>query len=181
MNVGNTGRKHLIFKAVAILGLVCAGLESVSNAGQGEGYQPAGSWAWSIESVRGAVPALVTLHKDGTVSISEGSMFLTPNGGKKSPGHGVWERTGPLSFGGTSLSMRYDPNGKLLGFARTRTALYFMNDPNHIQGVMYVETGDDCTDLGCPDPLSPDAIWSPLPGVPFAISGTRIQRVEVPE
>jgi len=175
-----TKKRFLILPAVAILALVHAGLVSLSSANQGEGYQPAGSWVWSIYSspVMPPVPALVTLHSDGTGSVATASMFLTPNGGKLSPGHGVWERTGPLSFGGTSLYMRYDSEGELVGFTRARTALYFVNDPDHIAGVMYVETGAPCDEAGCQDPLSPDVVWT---GRLLDITGTRIHKVDVPD
>ncbi len=107
-------------------------------------------------------------------------MFRTGDGGKSSPGHGVWERTGPKSFGGTSLYMRYNSDGKLVGFTRARTALHFVDDPDHIMGVMHVENGAPCvgTPPVCEDPLSPDTVWT---GAPVLISGTRIHRVEVPE
>jgi len=165
-------RKCLIVPAVAILALVYAG--SVSSAYQEEGYQPAGAWAWTITSAQGSAPALVTLHHNGTVSVSAASMF-NPGKGYLSPGHGVWERTGPMSFGGTTLYMRYDQYGSVAGFMRACTALQFAGDPDHIEGLMYVERCDGCT-----DPLGPDVIWKG-PGIPVFVLGTRIQRVEVPE
>ena len=176
--MSNTNWKCLILPAVAILALVYAG--SVSSA-QEEGYQPAGAWGWTITSQTGVVaPALVTLHHNGTVSVSAASMFKTGDGGTLSPGHGVWERTGPKSFGGTTLYMRFDSSGVLEGFLRARTALNFADDPDHTEGVMYQETAS-CVDSpsGCEDPLSPDLVWKN--GRFAQVSGTRILRLEVPE
>ena len=168
-------RKCLILPAVAILALVYAGFVSVSSARQEEGYQPAGSWVWSISMGGVPSPAFVTLHSDGTVSVSSASMF-------NSPGHGAWVRTGPKSFGGTTLYMRHDASGNLLGFMRARTALHFVDDPDHIEGLIYVEIGQACAPpSGCPDPLSPDAIWTATTVTPVPLSGTRIHRVEIPE
>ncbi len=177
----NINWKYLILPAVAILALVYAG--SVSSAYQEEGYQPAGAWGWTItSSSTGAVqPALVTLHHNGTVSVSAASMFNTgASGGKLSPGHGVWERTGPKSFGGTTLYMVFDSSGALTGFLRARTALKFAADPDHMEGVMYQENAL-CADSpnGCEDPLSPDLVWTR--GRFAQVTGTRIQRLEVPE
>jgi hypothetical protein len=166
-------RKCLILPAIAILALVHAGFVSVSSANENEGYQPAGAWAWTITSPMGSTPALVTLHQGGTVSVSTASMFQ-PGTGYYSPGHGVWERTGPRSFGGITLYMIYDKDGNQSGFMRARTALNFSYDPDHIEGLMYL---DKCT--GCTDPLSEDASWTPP--ISVNVSGTRIQRVEVPE
>jgi hypothetical protein len=171
-------RKCLILPAVAILALVYAG--TVSNAHQEEGYQPAGAWGWTITSPLGSAPAFVTLHHNGTVSVSAASMFNTSSGGKLSPGHGVWERTGPKSFGGTTLYMVFDPSGNLAGLLRARTALNFAGDPDHMEGVMYQENAS-CADSpsGCADPLSPDLVWTN--GRFVQVSGTRIYKLDVPE
>ncbi len=168
--MSTVSRKCLILPAIAILALVYAGFVSVSSAN--EGYQPAGAWAWTI---MGSAPALVTLHQGGTASVSTASMFQ-PGFGYSSPGHGVWERTGPRSFGGTTLYMLYNAAGIQNGFMRARTALNFAGDPDHIEGLMYI---DKCT--GCTDPLSENVIWTPLIPILVNVSGTRIQRVEVPE
>ena len=81
-------RKCLILPALAIFALAYAGFVSVSSAEENEGYQPAGAWAWTITSAQGSAPALVTLHHNGTVSVSAASMF-NPGKGYLSPGHGV--------------------------------------------------------------------------------------------
>ena len=173
--------KCVILPAVAILSLVIAG--SVSSAYQEEGYQPGGAWGWTITSPMGSAPALVTLHQDGTVSVSSASMFNTgpPVNGKLSPGHGVWERTGPKSFGGTTLYMLFDSTGTQIGFLRARTALSFAGDPDHIEGVMYLENSSCGAGSlsGCEDPLSPDLVWTR--GRFVQVTGIRIHRLEVPE
>lgn len=170
-------RKCLILSAIASLTLVYAGFVSVSSANENEGYQPAGAWAWTITSMQGSSPALVTLHPGGTVSVSTASMFrfgyVAPFG-YSSPGHGVWGRTGPKSFGGTTLYMLYDDTGIQNGFMRACTALNFAGDPDHIEGLMSIER---CP--GCTDPLSENGSWTSPTFVD--VSGTRIQTVEVPE
>jgi hypothetical protein len=158
-----------------------------SNINQGEGYQIAGSWVSATHyGAPGSVPALLTVHKDRTFSVSDGLMFLGPGGGKFSPLHGVWEHTGPKSLGGTALFMVYAPTGMLVGFGRARTALNFVDDPDHIEGLMYLEIGPPCTSppFGCSDPLSPTATWTPISSMPpggFPVSATRIHRVEMPD
>ncbi len=170
-------RKCLILPAVAILAVVYAGLVSISSANQGEGYQPAGAWVWSITTPNGTAPALVTFHSDGTVFVAPASV------GKSSPGHGAWERTGPRSFGGTCLIMNFDSGGNFVGFQRTRSALHFVDDPDHIAGELYVDLGVPCAidHVRCLDPLGPDANWTLISINPHLISGTRIQRAEIPD
>jgi len=188
MSYAILNRRLLLLLAVIVLLAAPAGLVagSNSNQGQAEGYQPAGSWVWWTSfGTPGSVPALVTYHTDGTLSGADGLMFLTPDGGKISPIHGVWERTGPKGFGGASLYMLYNPAGTLVGFARARSALHFVDDPDHIEGVMFVDIGLPCASppFGCPDPVSPGATWTPHPMMPpggFPVSATRIHRVETP-
>jgi hypothetical protein len=173
-------RKFFILPALAISALVlAAGFVSVSNAEGEEGYQPAGAWGWTITSSKGSAAALVTLHHKGTVSVSTASMFDTgADDGKLSAGHGVWERTGPKSFGGTTLYMHFNALGLVDGFTRASTALHFAGDPDHIEGVMYVEH-TRCADLTrCAEPMDPDLAWA---GGLVEVSGTRILRLEVPE
>jgi len=161
--------------------------DSIQDRQNNKGYEPTGSWVWSTSfGTPGSAPALATFHKEGTVTVSDAFMFLTFNGGKMSPLHGVWERTGPKSFGGTSLWMSYNATGTLVRFARARSALHFVEDPDHIEGVMYIDLGSPCASppFGCPDPLSSEATWTPQPMMPpggFPVSATRIHRVEIPE
>lgn len=169
-------RRRLVW-AVAILALVYFGVVSHSAASENEGYRPAGAWAWTITSSQGSSPALVTLHQGGTVSVATASMFrlgYSPPFGYSSPGHGVWERTGPRSFGGTTLYMLYDDTGVQNGFMRACTGLSFADDPDHIEGLMSIEM---CP--GCTDPLSESANWT-IPSF-VTVSGTRIPKVEVPQ
>ncbi len=67
-----------------------------------------GTWVWTTNN---QIPALLTLHIDGTVSVSDGRMFggLQPNSPTRlTPLHGVWERTGFQSIGGTTLYLIFD-------------------------------------------------------------------------
>jgi hypothetical protein len=171
----NYGLRYELDRHNHPLARVFAGFVSVSSANENEGYQPAGAWAWTITSPMGSAPALVTLHQGGTVSVSTASMFKA-GFSYSSPGHGMWERTGPKSFGGMTLYMLYDDTGMQNGFMRARTALSFADDPDHIEGLMYI---DYCN--GCTDPLSDEVNWVPTTPILVNVSGTRIQRVEVPE
>jgi hypothetical protein len=65
-------------------------------------------------------------------------------------------------------------------------ALQFVDDPDHIEGVMYLDIGPPYASppFGCSDPVRHGATWTQLPIVPpggFHVSATRIHRVEIPE
>ena len=99
-----------------------------------------GTWVWTTNN---QIPALLTLHLDGTVSVSDGRMFggLQPNSTTRlTPLHGVWERTGFQSIGGTSLYLIFDATtGLLTAWGRSRTSITFADDFDHFQGKMFVE------------------------------------------
>ncbi len=102
-------------------------------------------------------------------------MFNTRDNGKRSPGHGVWERTAAESAGGTTPHMRYDALGFLIGFMRARTALHLTDDPDHMEGVIYLKNAS-CEDTpgGCADLLSSDLVWTT--GRFVEVSGIRIEK-----
>ncbi|MBZ5622226.1 MAG: hypothetical protein LAQ69_26380 [Acidobacteriia bacterium] len=142
-----------------------------------------GTWVWTTNN---QIPALLTLHLDGTVSVSDGRMFggLQPNSTTRlSPLHGVWERTGFQSIGGTSLYLIFDATtGLLTAWGRSRTSITFADDFDHFQGKMFVETLPCAAGppVSCPDPQATGAKWVANPSMPpdgFPISATRLERV----
>lgn len=90
----------LVLMAAAIppcfytLGIVVLG----TSAGQSVIPQPWGTRVWLTHLQPGqALPALVTIHQDGTILFSNGNMFggLPGSTIRATPLSGVWERTGP--------------------------------------------------------------------------------------
>lgn len=147
--------------------------------------QPWGTWVWQTSFGPGlSLPALLTLDKDGTVSVSDGQMFGGLPGAttRYSPLHGVWERTGAGRIGGTSLWLIFDaPSGVLVAIGRCRTALTLTSGGEALEGTMFLETLPCFAGpLGCPDPLDPAAPWLPYPNLPptgLAVSAKRLHRV----
>ena len=146
-----------------------------------------GTWVWRIHvSPTIANPSLVTLHIDGTVSVTDGNMFGSPTAASRrylTPAHGVWVRTGWQSVGGTSLYLISDATtGALVAWGRARTSLTFADDFDSFQGRVFVETLPCAAGppVSCPDPLSADAKWAANPNMPpdgFPVSATRLERV----
>ncbi|MGE5361142.1 MAG: hypothetical protein ACM3NQ_19160 [Bacteroidales bacterium] len=144
--------------------------------------QPWGTWAWSTHRpAGGTLPAIITYHKDGTLTGSDGIMFgidYPPalNTSRESLIHGVWERTGPLSFRGTSLYMQFAPNGNVIAWGRSRSDLHFVGDADHFEGTMWLDSLQCPTPFTCPDPTT--GAW--IAGASRAVSGVRLHRVEPP-
>ena len=147
--------------------------------------QPWGTWVWRTLTPGGAaVPALVTLHKDGTVAVSDLSMFggLPGSAIRATPLSGVWERTGPHAIGGTPLYLVFNSTTNLLiGYGRVRTALEFpAGVQGELQGTMFLDFLACPTPFSRPDPQDPSAAWQAFnPLAPsFVVSATRLRRVE---
>ena len=170
--------------AIALIGVVSGvAAEPQQSRAFGRWGQVWGTWVWTINN---QLPALVTLHIDGTVSVSDGRMFggLQPNSTiRLTPLHGVWERTGFQSIGGTSLYLLFDATtGVLLAWGRSRVSITFADDFDHFQGKMFVETLPCAAGppVSCPDPLAAGAKWVPNANVQadgLPISATRLERV----
>jgi hypothetical protein len=154
--------------------------------------QPVGSWVWTTDlGSLGSMPALVTFFGDGTLAVTDSLTFgdpVAPRGhsARTSLLHGVWRlaRTHPLTgrrtFIGTNLWLRFNAAGLVVGYGRSRSSLELV-DPDHLEGVMFVESLGGCvTDvapIGCPDPTDPDAVWTPSPDMPaggFPVSATKM-------
>jgi hypothetical protein len=146
-----------------------------------------GTWVWKTNNV---LPALVTLHVDGTLSIADGTMFggVLPNSTTRmTPAHGGWVRTGWQSIAGTSLYLVFDSTtGLISAWGRARTSLQFADNFNSFQGKMFIEilpcaAGPvAAAPVNCPNPLEPAAKWVPQPNLPkdgFDVSGSRLSVV----
>jgi hypothetical protein len=95
--------------------------------------------------------------------------------------HGVWERTGWQSIGGTSLYVVFDATtGAVMKYGRARSSLQFAGDFNSFKGKIFIESLICATPLTCPNPLDPAAKWDPNPTMPFdgfTVTGQRLERI----
>ena len=134
-----------------------------------------GTWLHKVEGV--SLPALVTIHVDGTLTVTSGFTFGAGFPMRISPIHGVWERVGPKTIHATSLFFLFDENGVLTGYPRNRCRLQYSNDFNSYKGTEFMET-ISCSASNCPDPLDLKVTWTPSPpATGFAISATRLKLV----
>jgi hypothetical protein len=152
-----------------------------------------GTWAWQTSlpvspGLEMPLPALVTYHIDGTVSVADATMLgglpAAANPFMYTPGQGVWEHTGHHEFGGTSLYLRFDRStGILLGILRSRAHIEFGADFDHIKGTMHLDFLSCSSPLTCPDPVSapPEAWQSFGPVSDFSFTATRLHVVPMPE
>ncbi len=175
----------------ALVAVLAAGLLAIANplqpqaSASDQGPQPWGTWVWQTSFGPGmSMPALLTLHKDGTLSVSDGLMFggLPGSATRMSPLHGVWERTGPGRIGGTSLWLISDASsGVLVAIGRCRTSLQLTRDGEALEGKMFLEVLPCNGPLGCQDPLDPAGLWLPYPNLPptgyLDVSARRLHRV----
>ncbi len=178
-------RRVAIAVCVAIAGALFLAVAPSVVAQQDEGYQPWGTWAWFMHRPSGgAFPALVTYNKDGTLTGADGLMYgisypPASISTRESGFHGVWERTGPLAFRGTSYWMNYAPDtGNLVSWGRARSDLQFVEgDPDRFEGTLFMDV------LPCPTPFTcPDPVTTPFTSSVTVrqVSATRVVRVEPP-
>jgi hypothetical protein len=143
----------------------------------------AGTWVtWASPLPGMQLPVLQTFSADGTIVSSDVTMFggLPGVAIRVTPMHGVWERTGRNVFKTTGLAMVYDASTNLLaGFLRVRATASF-NEEGEAVGTVIPEFLACASPAGCPDPLSPDAVWGLVPGFPSSLAFTsrRLQLVE---
>lgn len=166
---------HAVF---AFLVLLIFFVTSGTSHAQKNGATPWGTWQLmaDISSLTGipgsTLSALVTIHQDGTVSVSDGPMFGGVPGATEvsSPGNGIWTRTGN-TFTSTVLAFRYDKStGILLGFSRSRTSLHFSDTFAQAEGMLWSETLNCAAPVFCPNATDPLAVWTPElnpNGLPF--------------
>ena len=177
--------RNLVLGMALVAAALCASAETqaVHTNLSSHWGQIWGTYVWQTQMGSGNhLPALITFHIDGTITGSDGSMFgaLNPKI-RTTPLHGVWERTGWQSIGGTSLYLVLDAStGAVLKYGRARSSLQFDGDFNSFQGKFFIETLTCLTPFTCPDPLDPAASWEANPTMPadgFPVSGRRLDRV----
>ncbi len=171
--------RHILLIAAIVLAAVVAVTANSQMAAPDP--QIWGTYVWQTQTSFGPLPALVTLHIDGTASVSDAEMFGGLNlARRRTPMYGVWERTGGKSFAGTSLYLVFDAaTGAVTRYGRVRVSAEFA-DFNHFQGRMFAESLACATAFTCPDPLDPAANWVPSPNMPpdgFQITGARLERI----
>ena len=180
-------KKPMFVALLAAIGgaLLLGALPGLVAAQEEDGFQPWGTWAWATHRPSGGTfPALITYHKEGTLSGSDGLMYgisypPASISTRESGLHGVWERTGPHSFRGTSYWMNFAPEtGNVISWGRARSDLHFVEgDPDHLEGTMFVDVLPCPTPFTCPDPVSTPVTSSVTVR---AVSATRVARVEPP-
>jgi len=177
--------RRSLYIAVATAAAVMILTVSANSQGVGSNTKQFwGTWVHNVHVGPGfSVPALVTIHFDGTINVSSGLMFggLVGSTRRVSPVHSVWEKTGPKSIGATSLFFTFDAvTGVLTGYQRNRCSLEAGDDFTTYQGTEFMETLSCPYPLSCPDPLNPAATWTPVPGMPatgYPVSGARLKLV----
>ena len=155
-------------KRVVVVLFIFVGIALQAAAPSASGQlQPAGglsgTWAWSTHIGAETLPAMVTFHIDGTAIVSDSAMFggLPTAPMKVGPLHGVWARTEPRRFGGTSMGILFDPATNLpAGFMRSRVDLEMSEDRGSLQGTMIIDLLFCPTAMTCPDPSDPTLTWA---------------------
>ncbi len=183
-------RRLVFIRNLAALGigvLLVVIMSSTTSRAQNTGAQPWGSWylVFDISGLTGVpgagLPTLTTLHQDGSLTVTEGTMFGFFFPGSPvftSPSNGTWVRGQQGTIAGTVLGLRYDKTtGQLLGLRRGRFVFHF-DDKNfdRIAGTLFVDNLN-CGPLSCVDPFDPNAGWVTEENLLF--TGKRIQVVPV--
>lgn len=146
--------------------------------------QPPGTWVLlELLPSGAALPAMMTIHQDGTFVVSGIHMFggLPGSTQRLTPLQGVWERTGPRAFRATGLHLVFDAfTSLLIGFSRVRAAIEFpAGSTNELQGIAFQDFLACPTPVTCPDPQDPSAQWMPDPLASSApVSAKRLRMVE---
>jgi hypothetical protein len=149
-----------------------------SSAGTGsQGRALWGTWYVSFDAGAGAnIPALLTIHRDGTLAASDASDFGGPPFPVQStPMRGVWVTAGHQMFEAAAMYLDGDvSSGQLLNITSAYISIRFESDFDHISGTVLRDIFECPTPFTCPDPVTaaPD---NSLPSVAFR--GTRL-RVE---
>jgi hypothetical protein len=145
-----------------------------------------GTWLHQVQLGPGVrLPAMVTMHLDGSLVGNVGLMFGgLPNATTRyGPISGAWQRTGWKTVAATSLVFRFDAaTGILNGYERHRCALDFSDDFESYKGTEVVETVACDSPTACPNPLDPAVKWTPGTSMPpggFTVSGSRVAVVAI--
>jgi hypothetical protein len=175
MNIHRKGVTSLT--AFALATILFAATSGSATGADSQGSTPWGTWYVTFDAGAGAnIPALLTIHRDGTLALSDASDFGGPPFPVQStPTRGSWVRAGDQMFEGVILYLNADVStGELVHITRASVSMHFEGNFDHISGTSLRYTFQCPTPFTCPDPLTaePD---STLPPVPFR--GTRL-RVE---
>ena len=84
------------------------------------------------------------------------------------------------SIHATSLMQNLDATGNVIGLERHRCSLDYSADFSRYAGTEFAETISCATPLTCPDPLDPNAKWTPASWAPptgFPVSAERVEVV----
>lgn len=163
------------FVAAVVVTILCAAPNwSAADAGS-QGKKIWGTWYIIFEGGAGAnIPAVATIHRDGTLVSSDGSDFGGPPFPvRQTPIRGVWVGTGGGRFEAAVLYFNGDVvTGQLVHITSGRISFQFEDDFDHISGTVFREIFQCPTPFTCPDPLTavPDSTLSPIP-----FQGTRLR------
>ena len=178
------------FVHTAAAAMVALAFFTISCAAQGiPTNRPGQFWGTYLHQMQVgpgmSMPVLITFHIDGTVTGASAVMFSGLPGApaRYSPVFGIWRRTDSNSIATTGMFMAFDAaTGVLTGFARSRARLDFSDGFNSYTGSEYLEVTPCASPLAC-NPLDPNAVWTPLAGMPptgFTSTGTRLELLMPP-
>ena len=159
-----TKGKSITFVTVAAI-LLWAVPGWFTTSAENQGATVWGTWHFVLDIGPGAtIPGVITLHRDGTLTIVDGTDFGgAPFPFKNSAGHGVWIKTGANTFENRNLELNFDPfSGQLTSITLVRATFHFDGDFDHLSGEAVIDSWLCPTPFTCPDPLTaaPD-----IPGV----------------
>jgi hypothetical protein len=168
-------RYRFVAAAVAALALAAVLFITSPTLVADNPHAVAGTWVtWASPSPGMQVPVIQTFSADGYIVSSDVKMFGGLPGVtiRVTPMHGVWERTSRNVMKTTNLAMVYDASTNLLiGFVRSRATGSF-NEAGEVVGTVIPEFLGCGSPIACPDPLSRDAAWGPVPGFPPSMTFT---------
>ena len=170
-------RQQITRIACVIAGIILlyAPVNSSVAGGDADGATLTGTWYLTLGL---GVPALATLHRDGTFTSSDGTDFGGPPFSfRNSAIRGVWARTGARTFEAIGINLSADPiTGELLHITKSIISLQFGDDFDQVEGQVVLQEVFLCdTPFDCPDPLTaePDTTSE---GVPFRGRRLRLER-----
>jgi len=166
-----------VCRSLVVVLAACALTLAVPAQAQDTDKQFAGSWIHWLQMPSGFVPNLVTIHHDGTLTVTSAFVFgggVLPS--RFSPVHGVWEKVGPDSIKVTSLFFVFDTNGSIMALQRNICTLELAADRDSYTGSETMARTPCSSTFGCPDPLDPQTVWAPA-GI-FPVTADRMKVVQ---
>lgn len=169
--------KGRIGRLACVVAFVVLALAGPAQA-QDTDNQFTGTWVHWSPTEGGPVPNLVTIHPDGTLTVTSWFMFgggVSEN--RISPIHAVWEKAGPNSIRVTSMFFVFDGTGSLLALQRNSCTLQLGASHDRYTGTETMLMTPCASTFKCPDPFDPDTPWVPAGG-PFDVIGQRLKVVK---